>query len=48
MYWDGRKERWHVQMQCRGKYFYGGYHSTIESARVLIWSSLIRLLAICR
>ncbi|CAH0316264.1 hypothetical protein SRABI89_05048 [Pseudomonas koreensis] len=34
VYWDGRKERWHVQMQCRGKYFYGGYHSTLESARV--------------
>ena len=33
VYWDGRKNRWHVQMECRGKFFYGGYHETLEAAQ---------------
>jgi len=33
VYWDGRKKQWHVQMTCQGKYFYGGYHDTVDEAR---------------
>ncbi|WP_321374252.1 HNH endonuclease [Pseudomonas extremaustralis] len=33
VYWDWRKNRWHVQMVCRGKFFYGGYHETLDAAQ---------------
>jgi hypothetical protein len=33
VYWDGRKQRWYVQMRCLGKTFYGSYHQTIENAQ---------------
>lgn len=33
VYWDGRKERWFVQMRCREKCFYGGYHKTLDAAQ---------------
>ena len=32
VYWDGRKERWFVQVRANKKVHYGGYHVDIESA----------------
>ena len=32
VYWDGRKERWFVQVRAKKKVHYGGYHADIQCA----------------
>jgi hypothetical protein len=34
VYWDGRKNRWHVQIRRNQKMHYGGYHQDLRSAEV--------------
>ncbi|WP_207878323.1 HNH endonuclease [Pseudomonas sp. 32_A] len=34
VYWDGRKNKWVVQIFRNRKVHYGGYHSTIDAAAV--------------
>lgn len=46
VYWDGRTNKWHVQIRRNGRIHYGGYHFTLDLAEAAAKSLRSRLPAI--